>query len=621
MANEALTAAPAGPWFTVARRHGWWLATLGVSLAVAALSLRLDVYLVYVATSWVALGLLGLSLDIVWGRAGILSLGQTAFYGLGGYVGGIVAINFAPLTGNTLIWSLPAGALTGALVATAVGSLIFYGRMGPLQTTILTYTFTLILWTGSIGFSTRIGQAVVGGDNGMSNIPGMTLRFGGQAQPLDPNGMFLTALAVATLIFLGVQAIMRSPVGQIADCIRMNAQQTELLGYDIRRHQLIIFILSGAVAGVAGTLFGSWATYLNPSVFSVQEALLVPIYVLVGGRGTLFGAFVGATAVGGLSFWLGGGVIGGQTTLVMGLTLIVLVLFLRRGLLGGIQDAWSALWALRGTAEKPETTTDWRIEIVPERLTFLAGSAGSERKHAIETKGISKGFGGVVAVDAVSQAFRVGEVRCVIGPNGAGKSTYLRCCMGLLRPDAGRVFLNGADITDWQPFARVQAGIGIKMQIAQVFEELSIRDNLWVAAYGRTRDSALAHSIADDVLVMLGLQGRADRLGSDLAHGEQQWLNIGMVLCLAPGVVLFDEPAAGMTREETRQMAKLIRALADYAAVVVIDHDMEFVRILEAPITVLHQGAVFAEGSIEELRQDQSVLDIYLGRRKHVGNL
>jgi branched-chain amino acid transport system permease protein len=227
-----------------------------------------DAYLLYVATSWVIFGLLGLSLDIVWGKGGILSLGQTALYGIGGYCAGIVAINFAPLTGNTLVWTLPVGALTGAGAAVLIGFFVFFSRMGPLQTTIVTYTLTLILWTGAVSFTARIGDAVVGGDNGMSNIPMMTAGFGGRAEPLDPAGMFVTVVLVAALVYIAVAWVLRRPFGLIVACVRQDDVKTELLGYDVRRYRLYLFALGGAVAGIAGALFGGWATYLNPNVFS-----------------------------------------------------------------------------------------------------------------------------------------------------------------------------------------------------------------------------------------------------------------------------------------------------------------------------------------------------------------
>jgi branched-chain amino acid transport system permease protein len=233
---------------------------------------------------------------------------------------------------------------------------------------------------------------------------------------------------------------------------------------------------------------------------------------------------------------------------------------------------------------------------------------------------VSKAFGGVQAVDDVSLRVEGGSVRCLIGPNGAGKSTLLRICMGLERIDRGSVRIGEAD-TQCQPHVRVKAGLGVKMQRAQVFEELSVWANLWVAAYARRRDARAAALAAARALDQVGLRERAHEAASALAHGEQQWLDIGMVLCLAPAVILLDEPTAGMSASETRRTAELIQELAGHAGVVVVDHDMEFVRTLGARVTVLHQGALFAEGTIAELRRDERVLDIYLGRRGGVEDL
>ena len=143
-------------------------------------------------------------------------------------------------------------------------------------------------------------------------------------------------------------------------------------------------------------------------------------------------------------------------------------------------------------------------------------------------------------------------------------------------------------------------------------------ENLWIAAFARTKDTAEANKTASRILGMLGMEGQKAVQASALSHGQQQWLDIGMVLCLAPRVVLLDEPAAGMTNEETRELSLLVRTLAKHTTVVVVEHDMEFVRTLEGHVTVLHQGKLFAEGDIETLRANDAVLDIYLGRGEHV---
>src|SRR6056297_240800 len=577
---------------------------------------QIDPYLAFVATSWVIFGLLGLSLDVVWGRGGLLSLGQTAFYGLGGYFGSVVAINLAPTTGNTLIWALPAGAAFGALAAAALGYIIFYARMGPLQSTILSYTFTLLLWSVTQTFKLNVGEASIGGDNGLSNIPGMVLGFGEGAQPLGPNAAFAAAVVISAVLYFFTRWLMRGTFGRIVDCVRIDPEKTELLGYDVRKYQLLNFAYAGALAGVAGALFGLWANYLNPSIFSVQEALLVPIYVLVGGLGTLSGAFLGALAIGVLSFFLGGGAVGGQTTLILGIVLVLLVLFLQNGILGGVGNLWRN--TLPDPNEAARNAGAVRIEsaVLGEILEDAAKEAGPAKNMG--TNDAFKQFGGVIPVNKVTQSFTPGKPYSLIGPNGAGKSSFLKACVGMYKPEGGTVTLGSDDITRAPIFDRVRKGMGVKNQKPQVFGELKVADNLWTAAFARTRDKAKAEEVAAKILDMLGLGGQRDVQASALSHGQQQWLDIGMVLCLAPRVVLLDEPAAGMTNEETRELSSLVRTLAKHPTVVLVEHAMEFVRTLEGHVTVLHQGEVFAEGDIETLRADDRVLDIYLGRSEHV---
>ncbi|WP_420558761.1 ABC transporter permease subunit [Roseovarius sp.] len=585
-------------------------------LLALAFAGQIDPYLAFVATSWVIFGLLGLSLDVVWGRGGLLSLGQTAFYGLGGYFGSVVAINLAPATGNTLIWALPAGAAFGALAAAALGYIIFFARMGPLQSTILSYTFTLLLWSVTQTFKLDVGEAAIGGDNGLSNIPGIVLGVGEGAQSLGPNAAFAAAVVIAALLYFVTRWLMRGTFGRIVDCIRIDAEKTELLGYDVRKYQLLNFAYSGALAGLAGALFGLWANYLNPSIFSVQEALLVPIYVLVGGLGTLSGAFLGALAIGGLSFFLGGGAVGGQTTLILGVVLILLVLFLQNGILGGLGNLWRK--ALPDPNEAARNAGAVKIDgaVLGEILEDAAKDAGPAKNMG--TVEAFKQFGGVIPVNKVTQSFAPGKPYSLIGPNGAGKSSFLKTCVGMYKPEGGTVTLGDEDITKAPIFERVRKGMGVKNQKPQVFGELTVADNLWTAAFARTKDRVKADDVAAKILNMLGLEGQSDVQASALSHGQQQWLDIGMVLCLAPRVVLLDEPAAGMTNEETRELSSLVRTLARHTTVVVVEHDMEFVRTLEGHVTVLHQGEVFAEGDIEALRADDRVLDIYLGRSEHV---
>ncbi len=588
-------------------RFTWWGIPLVVAAAVAALGWNADQYIAHIATSWLAFGLVALGLDLVWGKGGDLSLGHTAFFGLGAYAYGIAGTNLAPLVGSTVLIGVVAGALIGALAATLVAYFLFYGRLGPLQTTIITYTLVLIMYTAAVGLTFHVGEAYVGGANGMTTVPMLTLGFGDGAAPLSPHGTFLATLAVALVIFVGVLALLRQPFGLVISGVRQNLLKTELLGYDVRLYRLVLFVLSGAIAGIGGAFYGAWAMYVSPNIFSVTQALVIPIYVLVGGRGTLWGAFIGAVFVGGLSFWLGGGVVGGQTTLVLGAGLILLILLAPRGLLG-IAARWR--WR-RGDGEGEGATSAVRGDL--SGVDELFGREVSGRV-ILETVDLQKRFGGVTATDSVSLQFHDRGIHCLIGPNGAGKSTFLNTCLGLLKPDDGRVLFEGNDITGWAPYRRVREGLGIKLQVARILEECTVRENLWLAAYSKLRDKAAAERRVQLVLETIGLAARAGESGGALSHGEQQWLDIGVVLCLEPKLIFLDEPAAGMTGEERRHTVAMLQRISQFAGVVVVEHDMDFIRELAAPVTVLHQGGVFASGTIDELREDERVLDIYLGR-------
>lgn len=588
--------------------------TISVVMAIIA-AYFIDPYLAFVSTSWVIFGLLGLSLDVVWGRGGFLSLGQTAFYGMGGYFGSIVAINFAAITGNSLIWALPAGAAFGALLATLLGYIIFYARMGNLQSTILSYTFTLLLWSVAQPFKIDIGNASIVGDSGLSNIPGIVINFGSDAESLGPNAGLIAVIVLAATLYFLTRALLRSHFGRIIDCIRIDSSKAELLGYDIRKYQLINFIYAGAIAGIAGALYALWANFLSPSIFSIQGAFLPPVYVLVGGLGTLAGPFLGALIIGMLSFYLGS-LSGGQTTLILGAILVLLVLFLKNGILGALDSLWRRFLPDPNDAARNTSPVKIDIDVLKKILVDAEKQAGPAK--SLSTDKAFKQFGGVIPVNKVSRDFKPGQPYSLIGPNGAGKSSFLKTCVGIYQPEAGTIAIGDDDISHSHIFDRVKKGMGVKNQKPQVFGDISVVDNLWVAAYSRTRNNHQALEISHKVLSMLGLKEQFAVEASALSHGQQQWLDIGMVLCLAPRVILLDEPAAGMTKKETRELSLLIRILALYTTVVVVEHDMEFVRTLEGHVTVLHQGEVFAEGDIQTLREDDRVLDIYLGRRKNV---
>ena len=236
---------------------------------------------------------------------------------------------------------------------------------------------------------------------------------------------------------------------------------------------------------------------------------------------------------------------------------------------------------------------------------------------------VSVAFDGFKAIDRLSLVLRRGEMRAVVGPNGAGKTTMMDIVTGKTRPDTGTVLLDGVhDLTRLDEAAIARLGIGRKFQKPTVFEGLSVADNAMLALEGSGRLGALLARRSDDgqrrrigeVLDRVRLSHRASDLAGDLSHGQKQWLEIGMLLAQDPKLLLVDEPVAGMTDAETEETARLLREIAGDHSVVVVEHDMGFVRELGVKVTCLHEGSVLAEGTIDSVSADPRVVEVYLGR-------
>jgi len=231
----------------------------------------------------------------------------------------------------------------------------------------------------------------------------------------------------------------------------------------------------------------------------------------------------------------------------------------------------------------------------------------------LETVGLSIRFGGVEAVRGVNLSLAERELRCVIGPNGAGKSTLFKLLTGQLRPTAGRILFRGQDITGHHTHAIARRGIGIKTQVPSLFDRLTVREHLWLSAR-RTNPTARTRAIVEAILERVGLTRFADGVVGQLSHGVRQWVELGTVLAGNPELILLDEPAAGMTHSEVARTAELVREINTTHALIVVEHDMQFVRMIASTVTVMHQGAVLIEDTMDHILKNSTVRDVYLGR-------
>jgi urea transport system ATP-binding protein len=237
--------------------------------------------------------------------------------------------------------------------------------------------------------------------------------------------------------------------------------------------------------------------------------------------------------------------------------------------------------------------------------------------------GVSVSFDGFKAINNLSMVIAKGELHAVIGPNGAGKTTMMDIITGKTRPDEGEVYWNDViDLTKVDEAGSARLGIGRKFQKPTVFETLSVEDNIGIALKAERgvfatlfdhRTSEQAAKITE-LLELVRLEEDRSRMAADLSHGQKQWLEIGMLLAQDPQLLLVDEPAAGMTDAETMRTAELLKDIAGERSVVVVEHDMEFVRALGCKVTVLHQGSVLAEGTLDHVSSMTEVIEVYLGR-------
>ena len=238
----------------------------------------------------------------------------------------------------------------------------------------------------------------------------------------------------------------------------------------------------------------------------------------------------------------------------------------------------------------------------------------------IETRGLVMRFGGVEVLRGIDFGIAAGELRCLVGPNGAGKSTFFKCLTGQLKPSAGEIRFKNASIGGLPSMDIARRGIGIKTQVPSLYDGLSAREHVWlavkrrVATVGGLRNEV--PSLVDQVMEDMQITPLANRLVGQLAHGQRQIVELAMVTAAEPDLILLDEPAAGMTHEEVERLAALVLRLRGTRSLIVVEHDMQFIRMIARTVTVLHQGQVLMDDDAETVLRDQRVRDVYLGKRE-----
>jgi branched-chain amino acid transport system permease protein len=561
------------------------LLALAASCAVAAF--LLDSYSLLVLTLCALATVVGVGLNILIGLTGQISFGHIAFYALGAYASALLT-----LAG----WPLPAAMAVAAVVNAMVGGLLAIPALrvkGP-YLAMITIAFAFVVHHGLIEW-----RSVTGGSNGLMGIPMPML---GSVDPAITLALIAIALMTAALGFYLRLRSSRWGLAMLA--VKSSEIAARSLGLNPVLAKTLAFALSAALTGVAGSLVAPLMMFINPESFPFSQSILFVLAVIVGGSGTLFGPLLGALLIVLLPEALSDFA---EYRLLIFAALLLCVLWLAPdGVLGALARRW---W-------RP---LDRRAPAVPDstRLrAFFKGCGG-----ALRVEGIGIRFGGVQAAQNVSLQAAAGSITSLIGPNGAGKSTVLNLISGFYQPDQGSICLNdGESLAGWPSWQVARAGIGRTYQTTLLFAELSVLENLLVAMQGGRMGSPFSAASAEqkalalDLLALVGYSGSVNLPAEQLPHVDRRLVEIARSLATRPQVLLLDEPAAGLGRQDTDRLAGLLRRLAGFGlTIILVEHDMPLVMAVSERLLVLDAGKPIAWGAPADVRANPQVIAAYLG--------
>ncbi len=546
--------------------------------------------------------MLTMSLNICMGYGGLMSLAHTGMLMVGGYATGIVFTRYYTVNSwLTLPVALVAGAIFSVLlISVSLRATYLYFGMITLAANLVAMELV------------RNGGDFTGGENG---VLGISPPYIGD-KPISPTTFYFVCLAILVAAYMVQRNTVLSGFGRATMSLRESSETASALGVSPSIQRIKIFAISGGMAGLAGGLLAMQSTFVSPDVGDLNGGLIFFVGLFLGGVGTLVGPLAGVALIALIDFQIRFS--GAYRTLILGGILLVSMMVLPRGIVGTYR---ASRW---GEAKEHPTPSEDHDE------NIITTSSIDERGEVVlDIRDVKKHFGGIHAVDGVSLTVRAGEIHAIMGPNGSGKSTLVSCLTRYHPLTSGDVKLFGKPLPK-TPHAVARAGVSRVFQVPHLFDRVSVIDNVLTGMRIHERYSWLESTLrlprylketraerrqARTLLALTGLETKEDLSASNISHGQKRLLEIVRAVATRPRLLILDEPATGLTQPEMETLHNLITYLAGRGiAVVLIEHNVEFLLNLADVVTVLEGGRVIAEGKPDEVRNNPAVIEAYLGR-------
>ncbi len=589
-------AAPAGPRRQLIAIGAFALIYVAIGMLVRNSYYQLMMNLVLI---W---AIMGLSWNVLSGYSGLISFGQAAFFGLGGYTMTIAFVKF----GISPWFGIPLGVVVGVVAGILIGIPTFRLRGHYFGLSMLAYPLAMLYvfeWLGYQEVSLPMKR----------ESPALYAQFTDQRTYMV---LAMAVLLVAMLISLKVE---RSRFGRSLMAIKQNEPAAEAAGIDTLRQKMIAIMLSAGIAAAAGGLYANVLLVVTPqSMFGMLVSAQALIMALFGGVGTLWGPVIGAAILVPLAEILHGElghVVPGIQGVVYGAAIIIIILIAPEGIFWRVRDHLAARRAAVAPAApdaRPAPTLPAEAATArPDRAALAAA------KPILTLDGVSLAFGGLKALDGVSLSIKTGAIHGIIGPNGAGKTTLFNVINGFLPPAAGQIHFEDASLLGLKPHQVCKRGIGRTFQVVRAFPRMTVLENVITGAFAGSPTDAGARALAHEALERVGLAGRqAEAIAGGLTTKQLRLLELARALASRPRLLLLDETFAGLAHDAIEELMPIIRQVnREGVTIVIIEHTMQAMVKLADEFSVLNHGRVLASGAPADVVRDRAVIEAYLGKK------